>query len=196
MKHFLLVPVAVLMLAACADISPSPVEPAQPRFSAGQTWRIFTTQTPATTVDASPGWEVGTRFYATTAGCITHLHFYRAPGETGHNYAKLWSDAGALLFSGRIANEWYSTDGWYTLPLQPIMGGVGNNIVCIPANTYFRVSVNTNTKQVKTFGYLDNGPIVNGPLVADLSYYGQPTGSMPTQGSGSIYFVDVTFVES
>ena len=48
---------------------------------------------------------------------------------------------------------------------------------------------------MKTFGYLDSGPIVHGALVGDLSYYGQPTGSMPTSSSGSIYFVDVTFQE-
>lgn len=54
---------------------------------------------------------------------------------------------------------------------------------------------NTNSKQVKTFGYLSSGPIVNGPLVADAGYYGQPTGERPTTQTGSIFFVDVVFKE-
>jgi hypothetical protein len=62
--------------------------------------------------------------------------------------------------------------------------------------TYYRVSVNTNTKQVKTMGFFDGGPVINGPLVADKGYYGQPTGSMPTTATGSGFFVDVTFTEN
>lgn len=194
MKRAHLMMTAALALAACGDASPALVEPGPPSFSSGQSWDIFTTQTPQEILTATSGWEVATRFYTTVPGCISHLHFYRASGETGINYVKVWTNSGTLLFSSRIADS-YSGSGWHTLDLTPLVGPPLNQEVCIPAWTYYRVSVNTNTKQAKTYGYLDNGPIINGPLVADYSYYGQPTGSMPTQGSGSIYFVGVTFRE-
>jgi hypothetical protein len=60
-------------------------------------------------------------------------------------------------------------------------------------NQWYRVSVDTNTKQVKTFGAFDNGPIANGPLAATSGYDGQPTGSMPPTPSNSNLFVDVIF---
>lgn len=193
MKRALLAVTAALALAACGDTSSSVVEPGLPRFSSGQSWQIFTTQTPQEILTATSGWEVATRFYTTVPGCITHVQFYRAPGETGTNSVKVWTNSGTLLYSSPIS---HSGSGWHTVSLNPgIVGPPLNEEVCIPAWTYYRVSVNTNTKQAKTYGYLDSGPIVNGPLVADFSYYGQPTGSMPTQGSGSIYFIGVTFEE-
>jgi hypothetical protein len=193
MKRAHLMMTAALTLAACGDTSPALVEPGPPSFSSGQSWAIFTTQTPGQALDASPGWEVATRFYATVSGCISHLHFYRASGETGTNYVKVWTNSGTLLYSTPIAD---AGTGWHTISPRPSISPPINDEICIPSGTYYRVSVNTNTKQAKTYGYLDNGPIINGPLVADYSYYGQPTGSMPTQGSTSIYFVGVTFREN
>lgn len=192
MKRAHLMIAAALTLAAC-DTSPAVVEPGPPSFSSGQSWAIFTTQTPGQILDASPGWEVATRFYTTVSGCISDLHFYRASGETGTNYVKVWTNSGTLRYSTPIAD---SGSGWHTISLRPSISPPINDEICIPAGTYYRVSVNTNTKQAKTLGYLNNGPIINGPLVADYSYYGQPTGSMPTQGSTSIYFVGVTFREN
>jgi hypothetical protein len=46
---------------------------------------------------------------------------------------------------------------------------------------------------VKTFGFFQNGPIVNGPLVATAGFYGQPTGSRPTNHTYSAFFVDVIY---
>ena len=195
MKRFVLA-AAVLVLTACTDARETPVEPAAPRLATGDTWRIFTTQTPADIVDATGGWEVATRFKASVAGCITHLHFYRASTETGANNLKLWTDSGTKLLDIQVSSP---TAGWNTVQLfsSPGFGPYFNISVCIPANTYYRVSVNTNSKQAKTYDYFTaNGSITRGPLTADYSYYGQPTGSMPTQGSTSIYFVDVTFQES
>jgi rhodanese-related sulfurtransferase len=63
----------------------------------------------------------------------------------------------------------------------------------IPANTYYLASVNTNNWQAKTYNGSPS-PIVNGPLTADLSYYGQPMDKMPGQSSYSWYFVDVIFI--
>jgi hypothetical protein len=194
MKRILLTAAATLALAACADTSANPIEPGQPRFSTGQRWEIFNFGTPAQTLNASPGYEVATRFYATTAGCIRQIHFYRASGETGNNYVTLWTNSGTALYSGRIADS-YSGSGWHTLFLEPRVGPPIDNSVCISANTYYRVSVNTNAYQAKTGGYFDSGAITNGALVADYSYYGSP-GNFPTTGSGGGYFIDVTFEES
>jgi hypothetical protein len=195
MKRILLAAAAALTLAACADTRGTPVEPATPRLAVGDTWRIFTTQTPAQILDATGGWEVATRFKASVPGCITHLHFYRAPGETGSNYIKLWTNSGTKLLDWPV---YFPVTGWNTVELfsPPGVGPAYDSSVCIPANTYYRVSVNTNTKQAKTYGYFNTyGPIVRGPLTADAGYYGQPTGSMPTTHSGSAFFVDVTFEE-
>lgn len=200
MKRILLAALASVALAACGDGNQSPAAPASPRFASGDDWTIFPeTMTPAQTVDATGGWEVATRFKASVPGCITAISFYRAQGETGNNIIKLWTNSGTRLYTDTLFATWSSPGGWRTVDLAPT-AGVGPPIdvrVCISANTYYRVSVNTNTKQAKTYGYfLNNGPIVRGPLTADNSYYGQPTGSMPTTSSSSIYFIGVTFEES
>ncbi|WP_420126079.1 DUF4082 domain-containing protein [Longimicrobium sp.] len=193
MKRILLITAAALVLSACADTSHNPVEPGAPSFSSGQRWQIFGFGTPAQTVSASPGYEVATRFYATTPGCIRKLHFYKAVGETGTNYVTVWTNSGTALYTDRIADS-FNGSGWRTLDLQPLLGPPIDSSVCISANTYYRVSVNTNTYQAKTGGFFDNGAITNGALVADYSYYGT-AGYFPTTGSGSGYFIDVTFEE-
>jgi len=194
MQRLLLAATAALLLTACADSSQSPAAPASPRFASGDKWTIFTTQTPASTLDATGGWEVGTRFYATVNGCITRVRFYRAAGETGTNTIKLWTNTGTLLHTETIN---LGNTGWNYVELRD--HGLGPSVdlsVCILKGTYYRISVNTNSKQVKTMGFFDSGPVIHGPLVADKGYYGQPTGSMPTTATGSGFFVDVTFTES
>lgn len=195
MKLFLLAAAAAsLALGACSDGGPSPVAPASPLFASGDKWTIFANQTPASILDASPGWEVGTRFYTTVGGCITRFRFYRASGETGTNTIKLWTNTGTLLWSHTFN---LPKTGWNYVELRD--HGVGPYVdlsYCdIVKGAYYRVSVNTNTKQVKTFGFF-NSAVVNGPLIADAGFYGQPTGSMPTQHSSSGFFVDVTFTEN
>src|SRR5918996_3523461 len=149
------------------------------------TWTIFTNQTPTETLDASPGWEVGTRFQTSKPGKVVGFRFWRAVGETGSNYGKLWSDSGNRL---KMSNPFPSGTGWVTVYLD--------NPVTISANTIYRVSVNTNTKQVKKGGaYAFDGPISNGPLYSDGGYYGQPINAMPSSGSASMFFVDVIFEE-
>jgi hypothetical protein len=197
MQRLSLAAAAALLLTACADTAPSPVAPvapaAPPLFASGDQWTVFNLGTPASTLDATGGWEVGTRFYATVNGCITRFSFYRAAGETGTNTVKLWTNTGTLLFS-KTFNIPHT--GWNYVELRN--HGINPYVdlsVCILRGTYYRVSVNTNTKQVKTMGYFDGGPVIHGPLVADKGYYGQPTGSMPTTATGSGFFVDVTFTE-
>ena len=178
---------AALALAACADAGPTepsarPEPPAGPLLSSSSTqYTIFTTQMPESTLDASGGWEVATRFYTTAQGCVTGLGFWRADGETGINTIKLWTHSGTLLAEGHV----YGGSGWQYVYLS--------GFVCLDTYTYYRVSVNTNSWQVKTFGAFYNGPIANGPLVADGGYYGQPIRVMPTNFSYSNFFVDVVF---
>lgn len=198
MKRILLAALASVALAACADAGPSPTATAPPRFASGDDWTIFPeTMTPGQTVDATGGWEVATQFKASVPGCITAISFYRAQGETGDNIVKVWTNSGTRIFTDTLFATSYSAGHWRRLDLRPLVGPPIDSSICISANTYYRVSVNTNTKQAKTYGYFNTyGPIVRGPLTADNSYYGQPTGSMPTTSSSSIYFIGVTFEES
>ncbi len=195
MRRTLLAVLAAFALAACADAGSSPVTPASPLFASGDKWTIFGTQTPASTLDATGGWEVGTRFYVTADGCITRVRFYRAAGETGSNTVKLWTNSGTLLHTETFS-QYNANTGWNYVELRDHgLGPAVDLSICIQKNTYYRITVNTNSKQVKTMGYFDGGPVVRGPLVADKGYYGQPTGSMPTTATGSGFFVDVTFTE-
>jgi hypothetical protein len=191
MKRLLLSITAALLLVACSDTDPvAPTQQLQvtsPKLATapiGPRSSIFTSQTPEATLDATPGWEIATRFHSSKTGKVVGFRFWRAAGETGTNTAKLWSDAGSLLTSASFST---AGTGWQTVML-PTPYRLG-------ANVNYRVSVNTNSAQVKAFGALQYGPITSGPLTADVSYYGQPTGAMPMSGSVSIYFADVIFEE-
>ncbi len=142
---------------------------------------IFTTQTPATFSSAAPGYEVATQFSSSRSGIVKGLRFYRAPGETGDNIVRLWTDTGVPLASARFVDNGRGASGWQQVGL----GGVA-----ITAGTRYRVSVNTNTAQSKTNCGLST-PITHGPLTAHQGFWGQPRGSMPTNASCSNFFVDV-----
>jgi hypothetical protein len=116
---------------------------------------------------------------------VIGFRFWRAEGETGTNYGKLWTDSGTRL---KMSNPFPSGAGWVQVNLD--------NPVSIAANTIYLVSVNTNTRQVKKGGaYVFDGVINNGPLFSDFGYYGQPVNAMPTGGSESMFFIDVVFQE-
>jgi uncharacterized protein DUF4082 len=144
--------------------------------------RIFTTQTPATIGNASPGYEVATQFSAAVNGTVKSLRFYRAPGETGTTTVRLWTDSGTQLAAATWTSD--GTSGWKAVPIG---GGVA-----LTAGTRYRVSFNTNTAQAKTNCGLGSG-ITNGPLTAWQGFWGQPMGSMPTNSSCSNFFADVVF---
>lgn len=185
MKRMLLATTAALALAACADANPVATKRTPPDPSRliiyGPVQTIFTSQTPEQILDASPGWEVSTRFTLWTDGKISGYRFYKASGETGTHTIRLWSTSGTQLDSKTFSSE--TSSGWQTVTANKI----------ISAGTYI-VSVNTNEKQAKSYAWFtNNGPIEHDDIYADFSYYGQPTGSFPTSGSGSIYFVDVNF---
>jgi hypothetical protein len=188
MRRILATAAALVALAACSDAATNPVAPKAPAKDLWtgdgnqSTWTIFTTQNPDSYLDATPGWEIATRFKVAVPGRVVAFRWFKAPGETGTHTARLWTDGGSQIASATFSNE--SGSGWQTVNFSGVH---------INANTYYRVSVNTNTMQAKTFGVLQGNPIVNGPVTADFSYYGQPTGAMPTSGSYSEFFADVTF---
>jgi len=113
-------------------------------------------------------------------GTITALRFYRAPGETGSNTVRLWSDTGLQLAAATYSG---SDTGWQQLSIPG---------VSITAGTRYRVSFNTNTMQSKTDCGLGSG-VTNGFLTAYQGFWGQPMGVMPTNASCSNFFADVIF---
>ena len=144
--------------------------------------RIFTTQTPASAIAASPGYEVATQFSPAVNGTVKALRFYRPSGETGNNTLRLWTNTGTQLASATWVDN--GTSGWKEVSI----GGGAR----LAAGTLYRVSVNTNTVQSKTAGGFSS-PIVNGPLTAYQGYWGQPMESMPANASSGNYFADVVF---
>lgn len=196
-KRFTMAALAALALAACGDAeSSNPMGPAErgpeqgPSLATapvGARWSLYTSQSPTETLDATGGWEVGTRFTSSKKGKVIGFRFYRASGETGTNTARLWTDGGQQLASASFPS---GGAGWTEVYLS------ASAAASISANTYYRVSVNTNTAQVKTGGgYAFNGALSNGPLYSEGSHYGQPTGTMPNTSSASYFFVDVIFEE-
>lgn len=201
MRRVLLAATAALALAACADAPTTPkaanaTSAALARNDIGITaigdqWSLYSSQTPAEILSTTESWEVGSRFSSTVAGCIIALRFYRATGETGSNAVKVWTNSGTQLVSRTVAGSTASA-GWHTVYLyHPLV----DQRVSISANTYYRVTANTNTKQAKTYGYLNSQSLGNGPLSSTLSYYIQGAGNFPTTSSPSIYFADVIFQE-
>ena len=188
MKRLLFLPLlAVLSLGACDERSSSPLEPGdKPRFATGDIWTLFTTQEPNETLTTGgSAWEVGTRFYMTKPACVLYLRFWRAVGETGTNRIRLWDEATGTQITSRQVTS--TGTGWQTEYFS--------SVLCLQANKWYRISVNTNTAQVKTFGAFSHGPITNGIMVATSGYYGQPAGSMPTTSSPSNFFVDLIVSE-
>jgi hypothetical protein len=147
---------------------------------------MFQTDVPETTAGADGStWEQGLEFSSSVNGQITHLRFWKAPGEPGGPNAhtgKIWNTNGTLLASVSFSCE--SSFGWQeaalTTPLQ------------ITAGVRYRVTYNVQTVIAKTFNVL-NTPLTRGPLTGWVSYFSTPAGSFPTTFSGSNLFADVVF---
>lgn len=129
-------------------------------------------------------YTVATQFSSSANGTITHLGFYRAPGETGTNTAYLWTNAGVLLGSVTMPSNVSYPSGW-------VWGKLGTP-VSITAGTLYRVGVNTNTEQAKTNCGLSGGT-TNHHLTAHQGFWLAGNGVFPTTSSCSNYFVDVKF---
>ena len=180
---------SLTVLAACDGDPSAPTTPSGGPLLAtappSPQWNLFTSETPQQVLDATGGWEIGMRFRTSKPGRVIGFRFWRAEGETGTNAVRLWTTSGSSPLAEATVRE--TGTGWKTVMLT--------NPYRIDVNRDYIVSANTNTRQAKTFGTLVNGPITNGPLSMDFSYYGQPINKRPTQGSYSLYFVDVIFAE-
>lgn len=141
---------------------------------------INTTQTPAEFL-ATGGrvYSVATQFSSSQSGYITKLWFYRATGETGTNTLHLTTDSGAELAS--VPTNCPGV-GWCAGSISP---------VAITAGTRYRVWVNTNTYQSKTYCGIGSG-ITNGPLTAHAGYWIEGN-LFPNVNTCSNFFVDVSF---
>jgi hypothetical protein len=148
---------------------------------------LFPTQIPTGTAGGEGAtWEQGTQFSSSVDGYISHIAFYKAQGETGTHFGRIWSDTGVPLTPPvQFMNETLGP-GWQVqaLPSQ----------VSITAGVKYRVTYNINSVVAKTFAGL-NTPITNGFLTAHTSYFSTPAGTFPTTNSGSILFADIRFAQ-
>jgi hypothetical protein len=124
-------------------------------------------------------YTVATQWSSSKPGYVTQLGFYRAAGETGVNTLRLWTDSGTQLASAATS---CSGSGWCWASVNP---------VAVTAGTLYRVSVNTNTYQAKTYCGIGSG-ITNQVLTARQGFW-IAGDTFPTTGSCSNYFVDVKF---
>lgn len=144
---------------------------------------VFTTQTPAEyNSTGGTSYDVGNQISSSVNGYITHLRYWKAPGETGSHTLRLWSDTGTPLASVPLLSE--SASGWQTGQLA--------TPVAITANVRYRVSVTTYTVQSKTSCGLST-PITNGPLTAHQGFWIAGNGAFPTTSSCSNFWTDVIF---
>ena len=142
---------------------------------------------PSGTITAVSGggatWEQAVQFSSSVNGTITHIRFYKAPGETGTHIGRIWSDSGALLVQVPFPTP-EAPSGWHEValatPLQIIAG------------VKYRVSYNVNSFGAKILSGLSS-PISNGPLTAWTGFYTTPSGTFPNTGSVSNFLADVRF---
>ena len=127
-------------------------------------------------------WEQSVRFTTSVNGKITHIRFYKAPGETGTHMGRIWSDTGVKLAEVTFTTETASGLQTQELP-TPLQ---------ITAGTTYRVSYNVNSFGGKIWNGLSS-PISNGVLTALGGVYSTPAGSFPNTGSTSNFYADVLF---
>ena len=144
---------------------------------------MFQTDVPVTTADAAGStWEQGLEFSASVSGQITHIRFWKAPGESAVHTGRIWDTNGNLLASVQFSCE--TASGWQEAQLATPLS--------IAAGVRYRVTYNASTVIAKTFNVL-NSPITRGPLTGWGSYFVSPAGTFPTTFSGSNLFADVVF---
>jgi hypothetical protein len=138
-----------------------------------------------TVTEASGGgstWEQATMFTSAINGKITHLRYYRVPGESGTHVGRLWSDTGTLLRQQTFTNE--TASGWQEVALT--------TPYTITAGVTYRVSYNVNFYGAKVLSGMAS-PIMNWPLTATGARYATPSGTFPNTGSVSNFLADVKF---
>ncbi len=144
---------------------------------------LFANDKPVTTASGSgQTWEQGIEFSSFVDGQITHIRFWKAPGEpSGGHIGHIWNAAiGIELASAQFLNE--TASGWQEAQLQTPLP--------ITAGTRYKVTYNVHSIVAKTFNALDY-PVASWPLVGWGSSFSTPAGSFPTTGSTSNLFADV-----
>jgi hypothetical protein len=134
-----------------------------------------------TATGAGSTWEQGIEFSSAVNGQITHIRFWKAPGEpSGGHVGRIWNaTTGQQLASAVFVNE--SGSGWQEAQLAtplPITAGVR-----------YKVTYNLHSVVAKTFNVL-NYPITSWPLVGWGSSFSTPAGTFPTTSN---LFADIRF---
>jgi hypothetical protein len=145
---------------------------------------LFPTVTATVTAASGGGstWEQATQFTSAINGKITHLRYYKVPGETGTHVGRLWSDTGTPLRQQTFINE--TASGWQEVALTTPYS--------ITAGVTYRVSYNVNLYGAKVLSGM-SFPIINWPLKATGAMYATPSGTFPNTGSVSNFLADIRF---
>ena len=144
---------------------------------------LFPAAAPQTFESTGQTFEQGTEFSSSVNGQITHLRFWKAPGEPNNNHiGRIWANNGLLLASVFFTNE--TASGWQEAQLQTPLS--------ITANVKYRVTFNVQSVSAKTLNGIVS-PVTSGPLVAWRSLSAPFAGIFPTIPSTNNVFVDVRF---
>jgi hypothetical protein len=114
--------------------------------------------------------ELGVKFYATKAGRITGVRFYKNPSDTGTHTAHLWTSTGQLLASATFANE--TASGWQQVNFS--------TPVAVTAYTTYVASYHSNGYYGETDDFFSN-TYTKGSLIAPSS---------GSSGGNSVYSYD------
>ena len=148
-----------------------------------QNQHLFPTAVPQTFESNMQTFEHAVEFSPSVNGQITHIRFWKAPGEpSGNHVGRIWTANGLLLASAFFTNE--TASGWQEVQLQTPLS--------VTANVKYRVTYNVHQVVAKTTNGIPSA-ITSGPLVAWRSFTATPAGSFPMIPNTNNLFVDVRF---
>ncbi len=148
-----------------------------------QNQNVFPTAVPQTFENNAQTWEHALEFSPSVNGQITHIRFWKAPGEpSGNHVGRIWTANGLLLASVFFTNE--TASGWQEAQLQTPLS--------VSANVKYRVTYNVHSVVAKTTSGISSA-ITSGPLVAWRSFSATPAGSFPMAPNTNNLFIDVRF---
>ncbi len=148
-----------------------------------QNQHLLPTAVPQTFESSMQTWEHALEFSPSVNGQITHIRFWKAPGEpSGNHIGRIWTANGLLLASALFNNE--TASGWQEAQLQTPLS--------VTANVKCRVTYNVHTVVAKTANGIPTA-ITSGPLVAWRSFSATPAGSFPMTPNTDNLFVDIRF---
>ncbi len=148
-----------------------------------QNQHLFPTAVPETFESNMQTGEHAVEFSPSVNGQITHVRFWKAPGEpSGNHVGRIWTASGLLLATVFFSNE--TASGWQEAQLQTPLS--------VTANVKYRVTYNVHNVVAKTVNGIPSA-ITSGPLVAWRSFSATPAGSFPMTPNTNNLFVDVRF---